>query len=222
MEKYLNKDFLDKLRDQLLNSSLYKLQTGKSPNGFYQNINDIVIVTHLFSSDYVGFEGLFNSNIIIRHWYYYRQENKIMLSEHPINERALGFKIEVKEYEEEIYEFLKPFFEQLSDNNKLLVVSTVELTTTQLNNYISLVKQIQKSKFNKTIDELDVNEELHAEMMIDDIVHQLNDYDIRYANIGKIQNKFTITAYNNDMLKKEHKPLDLGEDKITLVKAFIV
>jgi hypothetical protein len=222
MEKYLNKDFLNKLRDQLLNSSLYKLQTGKEPNGFYQNINDIVIVTHIFLSDYVGFEGLFNSNTIIRHWYYYRQQNNIMLTEYPINEKILGFKIEIKEYEEEIYDFLKPFFKQINDNNKLLVVSTVELTTTQLNNYISLVKQIQKSKFNKTIDELNVNEELYTEMIISDIIPQLNEYDIRYANIGKIQNKFTITAYNNDMIKKEYKPIDLGEDKITLIKAFII
>lgn len=222
MENYLTKDFLDKLRDNLLNCSLYRLNTGKDSNKFDQCITDMINVTHMYPSDYIGLEGSFNNKVLIKLWYYYRKENNIMLDTNPIKENILGFDIEVDEDELEIYNFLKPFFQELSTNNKLLVISSIELTETQINNYTSLVKQVQKSTFNITIDDLGVNDDLYNGMNLSDIIEQMNEYEINYVNVGKIQNQFTITSYDNSKIHDEHqKPVEFEDDKITILKAFV-
>lgn len=223
MENYLKQEFLDKLRDDLLNCSLYRLNTGKDSHKFSQCINDMVNVTHLFPADYIGLEGSFDNKILIKLWYFYRKKNNIMLDTNPIKENILGFDIDVNEEELEIYHFLKPFFQELSKNNKLLVVSSIELTESQINNYTSLVKQIQKSTFNITIDDLGVDDDLYNGMNLEDIIKQLNEYNANYVNVGRIQNQFTITSYNNSKgHDKDKEPFDFDDDKITILKAFVV
>lgn len=219
MNNNLNKEHLDKLRDNLLNCSLYKLNTGHESLKFDEYINEMMNIIHQFPSDYIGFEGSFNNNIFIKLWYYYRKENNIMLDINPINEKLLKFNLEINNEEMEIYKYLESFFKQLIDNNKLMIISYVTLNEIQLNYYISLVKQIQESKFNKIIDELEVNDELLNTMNTNNIIKELNEFDINYINIGKIQNKFTITSYDTSI---NNNLVDISKDKITLLKIFII
>jgi hypothetical protein len=216
--KHLNHQYLSNLKDNLLYSSLYKLNTGKDTDNFKESINGLTHISHLFEADYLGFEGCFTKNMIIRLWYYYRKTNNVSLDINPINEK-IHSEIKLEDDEQEIYKYLLPLFEDLISNDKLLVITLTELVPEQLNTYLGLVKKIQK-QYTKVVDEFNVTEVIdETNSNIDDIIKKMNEYDSNYLVIGHIQNTYTITIFaNNDM---NINSIDLGQNKLTLIKSFI-
>jgi hypothetical protein len=216
--KHLNHKYLGDLKDNLLHSSLCKLNTGKDTDNFKESLENLTYINHLFEADYLGFEGCFTKIMIIRLWYYYRKTNNISLDINPINEK-IHSEINLEEDEEEIYEYLLPLFQDLIDNDRLLVITLTELVPEQLNTYLGLVKKIQK-QYTKVIDEFNITEVIdESNNDIDDIIKKINEYDTNYIVIGHIQNTYTITNFTNNNMNINS--IDLGQNKITMIKSFV-
>jgi hypothetical protein len=215
--KQLDHKSLSDLKQNLLHSSLYKLNTGKDTYNFKESLHNLTRIGHLFEADYLGFDGCFTKNMIIRLWYYYRKTNNISLDINPINEK-IHPEIKLEDDEEEIYEYLLPLFEDLINNDKILVITLTQLVPEQLNKYLGLLKNIQK-QYIKIVDDFDITEVIDENDNIDDIIKKINKYDTNYLVIGHIQNKYTITYFTNNNI--DINSIDLGQNKITMIKSFV-
>lgn len=135
----------------------------------------------------------------------------------PINEK-IHSEIKLEDDEEEIYEYLLPLFEDLINNNKILVITLTELIPEQLNKYLGLLKSIQR-QYTKILDDFDITEVIDENNNIDDIIIKINKYDTNYLIIGHIQNIYTITNFTNNNI--DINSIDLGQNKITMIKSFV-
>lgn len=204
----INKEELDKLTESLIVLSSEQLRTDKHDKHDKQlsyYIDKLITVTHLFPANYIGIEGRFSSNDIKKLWYYYRYSQKVDLDKYALSEDNLKLVQQYNEDDEDILQFLKPFFDKLKTGRSLLNIMTVHLSETELNQYTELIKLVQ-GKDNVNVDRKENCPELKETLInkntLTEQIQKLSQYNTSYLMVtNPIEQPYTllqISANNAD------------------------
>jgi hypothetical protein len=213
----INREELERLTEALIKHSTRQLNDNKNNNEFSHYVDKLITVTHLFPTNYIGIDGQFGTNDIKKLWYYFRHTRNINIDKYPISEEHMKIVNQYTEEDEDILNFLVPYFEKLVAKRGLVNIMTVHLSGEELKQYTELIKLVQGTE-NVNIS-TDIFPEL-TDVSIDkktltDQIHKLTEYNTSYLMISNpISYPYTISQISDN-----HKDTyDTNEDIYTLVK----
>lgn len=155
---------------------------------FNNNIDDLCKVCHIFPSNYIGFEGEYNSNDIIKVFKHYAKQNNLNLGEMSLN-TIDKLEEEYFELESQLKSNLNEFISKTDD--KLLVISVTKLNKTELDTYLDLINKIQGSEnvsVSFSTDDKNLNQNISHKFdsqYVENAINTIDNYYTDYVLVAK-------------------------------------